>query len=136
MDANATTQRQLSTRQRVSRRIHLVLAAAFGTAAIVQIFFAGAGVFSGSQYLARHVAFVEWFQPIPVFLVATALLGKMSWFSRVAPAAAWLGIVLQYEFAKLSPSAVAGLHVVNGFLIAWLAVETTRKAWTQRPGAA
>lgn len=132
---DAIPQRTLRPRHKIARRTHLVLAAAFLGAVVLQVFFAGAGVLSDTQYIQRHVLFVEWLQPIPVFLVASAFMGRMSRMSKLAPVGAWLGIVLQYEFVKLS-SAAAGLHVVNGFLIAWLATEMLRKAWRQRPGAA
>lgn len=132
MAARSSGERALRRDQVAARRIYLILAAAFLAAIVMQVFLAGAGIFASGVWLARHVAFVEWFQPIPLFLAATAFWGRMSWFARLAPLGAFAGIALQYEFVKASPQLVAGLHTVTALLLFWLAYEMTRRAWGWR----
>lgn len=112
-------------RERWGSYAYTGLAWLFLTAVVLQVFFAGAGVLADGAYLARHVSFVEVFQPIPVFLVAAAFLARTGWFEKLAPAGIWLMLVLQYEFVKMSPSALAGLHTVNAlgiFLLTYVLV--------------
>lgn len=125
-------QRTLRRHEVAARRVYLVLAAAFFLAIVTQVFLAGAGIFSSGGYLRRHVEFVEWFQPIPLFLLVTAFVGKMERFAKLAPAAAFAGIALQYELAAASPNLIAGLHTVTALVLFWLAYEMTRRSWRWR----
>lgn len=119
-------------RRRMARRTYLALATVFLGAIVIQVFLAGGGIFSSALWLERHVAFVEWFQPIPLFLLLVAFLGHMERFAKLAPAAAFIALVLQYEFADASPNVVAGLHAVNALFLFWLASEMVRRSWRVR----
>lgn len=117
-----------SKRERWASLTYAGLAWLFLGAVVVQVFFAGAGVLADGAYLARHVSFVELFQPIPVFLVALAFLARTGWFEKLVPAGIWLMLVLQYEFINMSPSVLAGLHTVNAlgiFLLSYVLVRRT-----------
>lgn len=129
MDSDSSSQRTLRPYQRAARRAYLVLAVAFLAAIVIQVFLAGAGIFSSGAWLARHVEFVEWFQPLPLFLALAAFVGRMGWFARIAPLAAFAAIVLQYEFAGARPHLVAGLHTVTALVLFWLSYEMTRRSW-------
>lgn len=129
MESKTTSQRTLRPYQTLARRAYAVLAVAFLAAIIIQVFLAGAGIFSSGAWLSRHVEFVEWFQPLPLFLAVAAFVGRMGWFTKLAPLAAFAAIVLQYEFAGARPHLVAGLHTVTALALFWLAYEMTRRSW-------
>lgn len=104
----------------ISRTAYLILAVVLLFAILLQVFLAGAGVLSDPGFLAHHVAFMEWFQTIPVFLLLAALIGRMTRTAKLLPVLIWVAFFLQYQFIGLRPSLAAGLHTVNALLIFWL----------------
>ncbi len=135
MTSSHPLQRTPSRFRRPAQYAYLGLGVLFLSAIIIQVFLAGAGVFSNAAYLGHHARFVEWFQPLPLFLLLAAFPAKIDRFTKIAPALAFGALVLQYEFVKASPSLAAGLHTVNALFIFWLAVQMVRRGWTATRGS-
>ncbi len=133
MTPTHSRQRTPSRIRTVARRTYLVAAWAFLVAISLQVFLAGAGVLADGAYLARHVSFVEVFQPLPLLLLAAALVGRLSLFQKLAPALIFGAIVLQYDFAGASHPWVAGLHTINALAMFWGSTEMVRRS-TWGPG--
>jgi hypothetical protein len=107
------------------------VASLFALCLLGQVFVAGMGVFAGSGWWLRHLAFVhafQWLAPIALVLVYLARA------PRSAKVLAWLimaSLWLQYTTAdqRLVPGhqAWAALHPVGGMLLFWMATELARR---------
>ncbi|MBW3582019.1 MAG: hypothetical protein KY455_02875 [Euryarchaeota archaeon] len=96
-------------------------------ALLVQVFLAGAGIFSNPAWLRHHSWFVHLIEPIPLLLVLVAAIGRLGRFQIVAPLLMTVGIGLQYVFAHAVENVLTGLHTVNAFFVLWLAIEAVRR---------
>jgi hypothetical protein len=116
-----------------ARAIHHVLAWALVAGVAVQIFLAGLGVFSGAANFATHRDFGYLLELLPILIVVAAAVGRLGRRQIVTPLIIFGLFILQSVFVALREStpAVAALHPVNGFIIAYLAVQLAREAWAR-----
>jgi mercuric ion transport protein len=118
---------------RFARYAHAVLASAFLACVVVQVFFAGVGIF-GADW-SFHTYFVPFFELMlpPAFVLA--LVGRLPLTLKLAPVGLWVLITVQYALANAGgPDVVAALHPANGLLIFWLSLEVARRSWRIAPG--
>jgi hypothetical membrane protein len=121
----------------IARTIHLGLAWLLVVGLVVQIFLAGLGVFAGASNFATHRDVGYLLQAFPFFMAITAWLGKLSRRHIVLAVVIFVLFFVQsfLVLARGSVPAIAALHPVNGFLIAWLAVWVARDALARRAEA-
>lgn len=133
MDAVVPTS-QSTGLQRTARTAHLVLAWLLVAGVVVQVFLAGLGVFAGASNFALHRDWGYLLEALPFFMAITAWLGQLGrWHVSVAVVIFALFLMQSIlVLARDSLPAVAALHPVNGFLIAWLAIRVARDAWARR----
>lgn len=120
--------------RRIAGVIHLVLAWLLVAGLVVQIFLAGLGVFADASAFALHRDWGYLLEALPFFMAITAWLGKLGRW-HVSAAVVIFALFLGQSFlvlARDSMPAVAALHPVNGFLIAWLAIFVARDASARR----
>ncbi len=113
---------------RFARYAHAVLASAFLACIVVQVFFAGVGIF-GADW-SFHTYFVPLFELMlpPTFVLA--LVGRLPLVLKLAPFGLWVLIIVQYALANADgPDVVAALHPANGLLIFWISLEVARRSW-------
>jgi mercuric ion transport protein len=118
---------------RYARYAHAVLASAFVAWVVVQVFFAGVGVF-GADW-SFHTYFVPLFGLMlpPTFVLA--FVGRLPLVLKLAPVGLWALITVQYALANAGgPDVVAALHPANGLLIFWISLEVARRSWRIAPG--
>lgn len=120
--------------QRAARTIHLVIAWLLVTGLVVQIFLAGLGVFSGGSSFALHRTWGYVLEALPFFMAIAAWVGRLDRWQVIVAVAIFALFFLQslLLLARDAVPAVAALHPVNGFLIAWLAVHVARGAAARR----
>jgi Family of unknown function (DUF6220) len=111
---------------RLARIFYVVLASAFVTGVLVQVFFAGMGAF-GADW-SYHVTFVHLLEPIPLLMVPAAFVGRLPWALRFLPLVLTVLIGAQYAFAHAA-AGTAALHPVNGVLIFLTSLLIARRAW-------
>jgi hypothetical protein len=116
----------LSVTARLARTFYVVLASAFVTGVLVQVFFAGMGAFGANW--SYHVTFVHLLEPIPLLMVPAAFVGRLPWALRFLPLVLTVLIGVQYAFAHAAVPAAA-LHPVNGVLIFLTSLLIARQAW-------
>lgn len=127
----------------VIRRMHLVVAWAFVTGLLIQVFLAGLGVFENSSKFETHAGWGFMLGLFPLLLLILAGAGQLGQ-RQVLYAAGLFGMfIVQSMLVAFRSSApiVAALHPVNGFLLLLVAVAMAREAWKARnaqaaPGAA
>jgi hypothetical protein len=112
----------LPARVRRSRLAFRGAAALFLLSLAVQAYLAGAAVMSDTAFWQYHRGFVHVFEGVPLLLLLLAFLGRGTPGLALASFLGWLLIGLQYAFAGMRPSAVAGLHAVNALLLFGLAI--------------
>ena len=113
---------------RFARYAHAVLAFAFLACIVVQVFFAGVGIFGANW--SFHTYFVPLFELMlpPTFVLA--LVGRLPLVLKLAPVGLWMLVTVQYALANADvPDAVAALHPANGLLIFWISLEVARRSW-------
>src|SRR3712207_6322210 len=106
---------------RFARYAHAVLASAFLACVVVQVFFAGVGIF-GADW-SFHTYFVPLFELMlpPAFVLPLVL--------KLAPVGLWVLITVQYALANADgPAVVAALHPANRLLIFWISLEVARRS--------
>lgn len=117
----AGAQRPPTPLRRAFWRIHLGLAVIFMAAVLVQVFLAGAGIFSGGRWLVWHEALGH-----ALVMVALALL-IIGLISRLPAAVNWLSALL-FVLVALQPIAIyaprmagvpflSALHTVNALML-------------------
>ncbi|MDQ4034709.1 MAG: DUF6220 domain-containing protein [Chloroflexota bacterium] len=116
-----------------ARVLHHVFAWALVVGVGVQIFLAGLGVFAGASNFATHRDFGYLLELLPILLLVAAAVGRLGRRQIVVPIVIFALFILQSVFVALREStpAVAALHPVNGFVIAYLALQLAREAWTR-----
>jgi mercuric ion transport protein len=113
---------------RFARHAHAVLAFAFLACIVVQVFFAGVGIFGANW--SFHTYFVPLFELMlpPTFVLA--LVGRLPLVLKLAPVGLWMLVTVQYALANAGgPDVVAALHPANGLLIFWISLEVARRSW-------
>jgi Family of unknown function (DUF6220) len=121
----------------IARTIHLGLAWLLVVGLVAQIFLAGLGVFAGASNFATHRDLGYLLQAFPFFMAITAWVGKLGRRHILLAVVIFALFFVQSLLlvARESIPAIAALHPVNGFLIAWLAVWVGRDAWARRADA-
>ena len=116
-----------------ARVIHDVLTWALVAGVAVQIFLAGLGVFSGAANFATHRDFGYALELLPILIVVAAAVARLGRRQIITPLVIFGLFILQSVFVALREStpAVAALHPVNGFVIAYLALQLAREAWAR-----
>jgi hypothetical protein len=118
----------MTTYVRFARYAHALLASAFLACVVVQVFFAGVGIF-GADW-SFHTYFVPLFELMlpPTFVLA--LVGRLPLVLKLAPVGLWALVTVQYALANADgPDVVAALHPANGLLIFWISLEVARRSW-------
>ena len=113
---------------RFARYAHALLASAFLACVVVQVFFAGVGIF-GADW-SFHTYFVPLFELMLLPAFVLALVGRLPLVLKLAPVGLWVLIIVQYALANADgPDVVAALHPANGLLIFWISLEVARRSW-------
>jgi Family of unknown function (DUF6220) len=113
---------------RAGRLGYAILASAFLLGVVIQVFFAGVGVFGGDWSL--HTGFVRFLAlALPVMFVVS-FVGRLPLALKAAPVGLVVLITGQFVFANIvGPVAVSALHTVNALAIFAVAGISARSAW-------
>ena len=119
---------------RIARQIHLGLAWLLVAGLVVQIFLAGLGVFASYSNFETHRTVGFTLQVLPLAMAIAAWVGKLGRRQIILAVVIFLLFFVQsfLLLARESVPAIAALHPVNGFAMAWLAVWVARDAWVRR----
>jgi len=122
----------------IARTAYLVLAWAFVAALAGQVFLAGLGVFDSPTAFETHRDVGYTLSIVPLLLLVIGLVGGLGRRMAILAAVIFGLFILQSVFVAMrgSSPAIAALHPVNGFLIAFLAIVVAREAWLMRRAGA
>lgn len=113
---------------RFARYAHAVLASVFAACVVVQVFFAGMGIFGADwSFHTYFVPLLELMLP-PTFVLA--FVARLPLVPKLAPVGLWMLIAVQYALANADgPEVMAAIHPANGLLIFWISLEVARRSW-------
>ena len=121
----------ISALVQLARVFYALLSSVFVACVLVQVFFAGVGAFGADWDL--HLTFVHLFGALPVLMIPTAFVGRLSWGSRLLPTLLVVLIGVQYATANSAVPAAA-LHPVNALLIFCVGLLAAMRAWSTLAG--
>lgn len=117
---------------RFSRYVYVILAMILAACIMGQIFIAGMAVFGSPADWKLHVAFVRYFQYLPILLIIFGFTGRLSRELRWMPFGLIVLLVIQYvtaNLANLASGYIAAIHPVTGMGMFLLAMNIVRKSW-------
>jgi hypothetical protein len=111
--------------------LYAVAASILVVGLVLQVFLAGLGVFDDLTFFLTHRDTGYTLEAVAFFVIVFAAIARAG-RTQVGIAALIFGLfLLQSVFVavRVSASAVAALHPVNGFLIVLLSIVLARRAW-------
>lgn len=120
---------------RVARYVYLGLAVAFVIGLVIQVFYAGMGVFKASDFEV-HIGLGWMLHLVPVLILGAAAVGRAGrrrilWAAALA---ATIFVVPILALMRADAPAVAALHPVAAVISFWLAIVVARDAVSLRRG--
>jgi uncharacterized integral membrane protein len=119
-----------SARIRIVRFVYAVLAAGYLVCVILQVFFAGLGVFVNSDDLQLHRTFANYFE------LASVLLFLLSFVGRIRGSLRWLTLglfaltSLQHLTIQQFTGFLPALHTVDALLLFWISLHLTKRSFS------
>jgi hypothetical protein len=121
---------QQSARLRTVRFVYGILAAGYLVCVILQVFFAGLGVFVNSNDLQLHRTFANDFEFVSI------LMFILSFFGRIRGSLRWLTLALfaltslQHMTIRTFTGFLPALHTVDALLLFWISLHLTKRSWS------
>lgn len=120
---------------RAARYVYLGLAVAFVIGLVVQVFYAGMGVFGASDFEV-HIGLGWMLHLVPILILGAAAVGRAGrrrilWAAALA---ATIFVVPILALMRADAPAVAALHPVAAVISFWLAIVVARDAVSLRRG--
>ena len=120
---------QLGPFARAIRGAYLVVAWAFVAAILVQVFFAGLGIFTQTSYWVVHRDFGYWIGILPFAMLILAPLGRLPRRAIIFGAVLFVLYFLQTTLPVIrDPPFIAAFHTVVALLLFGLAAMTAVRA--------
>jgi hypothetical protein len=116
-----------STRIRIVRFIFGVLAAGYMACVILQVFFAGLGIFVNSNNLDLHRTFANYFEFASIIMFLLSFAGRIKGSLRWLPLGLFVLTSLQHmtlQFSGFLPT----IHTVNALLLFWISLHLTKRS--------
>ncbi|CAG7626821.1 DUF6220 domain-containing protein [Paenibacillus allorhizosphaerae] len=126
-EANANERSRLI---RATRFVYGLLAAIYLICVILQVFFAGMGLFVNSDNLQWHRTFANSFEFVPVVMFGLSFAGRIRGSLRWLPLGLFALTVLQHMTLQLFGGVFPALHTVNALLLFWISLYLTRRSGT------
>ena len=118
---------------RAARYVYLGLAVAFVIGLVVQVFYAGMGVFGASNFEV-HVGLGWLLHLVPILILVAAAVGRAGRRRVIGAAAlaATIFVVPILALMRADAPALAALHPVGAMVSFWLAIVVARDAASLR----
>jgi len=111
---------------KVSGRLYVLAAGLFVISVVIQILFAGMGIFSDSTYLYNHIVFVRFMEIFPILMLILSFMGRLPKLFRWMSVLLFLMIYAQYMTANIPE--VGAVHPVIAAILFSVAVTTALRA--------
>jgi hypothetical protein len=118
-----------SVRIRTVRFVYGVLAAGYLICVILQVFFAGLGVFVDNGDLDLHRQFANYFE------LGSIVMFLLSFFGRIHGTLRWLTLglfaltSLQHMTVTTFTGFLPAFHTIDALLLFWISLHLTKRSW-------
>jgi hypothetical protein len=118
-----------SARIRIVRFVYGFLAAGYLLCVILQVFFAGLGVFVNSNNLQLHRTFANYFE------FASIIMFLLSFAGRIRGSLRWLtlGLFVLTSLQHMTinfPGILPAIHTVDALLLFWISLHLTKRSFS------
>jgi hypothetical protein len=116
-----------SARIRIVRFVYGVLAAGYLVWVILQVFFAGLGIFVDSNNLELHRTFANYFEFASIIMFLLSFAGRIKGSLRWLPLGLFVLTSLQHmsiQFSGMLPA----IHTVDALLLFWISLHLTKRS--------
>jgi hypothetical protein len=118
-----------SSRIRLVRFVYGLLAAGYLICVILQVFFAGLGVFVDNKDLELHRVFANYFEFVSIVMFL------LSFFGRIRGGLRWLTLglfaltSLQHMTIQTFTGFLPAFHTIDALLLFWISIHLTKRSW-------
>jgi hypothetical protein len=126
-DLTASIGEKGSTRIRIVRFIYGVLAAGYLVCVVLQVFFAGLGIFVDSNNLELHRTFANYFEMVSILMFIISFAGRIRGSLRWLTLGLFALTSLQHmtiQFSGMLPA----IHTVDALLLFWISLHLTKRS--------
>jgi hypothetical protein len=126
----ANKEQEVSVRIRTVRFIYGVLAAGYLVCVILQVFFAGLGVFVNSDNLQLHRTFANYFELVSILIFLLSFAGRIRGSLRWLPLGLFALTSLQHMTIQVFTGILPAFHTVDALVLFWISLHLTKRSWS------
>jgi len=118
-----------SARVRSVRLLYGLIAAGYLACVVIQVFFAGMGIFVDAGDLRLHRVFANYFEFASIILFLLTLLGQIRGGLRWLPLALFAITALQHLTVQQFSGPLRALHAVDALILFVISFHLARRSW-------
>ncbi len=118
-----------SPRIRWVRFVYGLLAAGYLVCVILQVFFAGMGLFVENENLDLHRVFANYFEMGSIVMFLLSFFGRIRGGLRWLPLGLFVLTSLQHMTIQSFSGFLPALHTVDALLLFWISIHLTKRSW-------
>jgi hypothetical protein len=119
-----------SARIRSVRFVYGLLATGYLICVILQVFFAGLGIFVDNGDLDLHRQFAIYFENVSIVLFLLSFFGRIRGTLRWLPLGLFALTSLQHMTIQTFTGILPALHTVDALLLFWISLHLTKRSWS------
>jgi hypothetical protein len=118
-----------SARIRTVRFLYALLAAGYLVSVVLQVFFAGLGVFVDSGDLQLHREFANYFENVPLLMFLLTFFGRIRGSLRWFPLVLLAVSILQHLTVRSFTGFLPAIHTVDALVLFGMSFYLARRSW-------
>jgi len=118
-----------SARIRTVRFVYAVLAAGYLICVVLQVFFAGLGVFVNPEDLQLHRVFANYFEFVSVVMFLLSFAGAIRGTPRWLPLLLFVLTSLQHMTVQTFKGILPALHTVDALILFGISWHLAKRSW-------
>ncbi|MFJ5714523.1 DUF6220 domain-containing protein [Neobacillus sp. NPDC093127] len=119
----------ISSGVRTGRFIYGLLAAGYLVCIILQVFFAGMGLFVDSDNWQMHRVFANYFEFGAILMFLLSFFGRIRGGLRWLPLGLFVLTSLQHMTIRTFSGSFRALHTIDALLLFWISIYLMKRSW-------
>jgi hypothetical protein len=117
-------------RTRIVRFVWGLLAAGYFACVVLQVFFAGLGLFVNADYWSLHRVFANYFEMASILMFLLSFIGGIRGGQRWLPLALFVLTSLQHLTVNTFTGILPALHTVDALLLFGISFHLAKRSWS------
>jgi hypothetical protein len=117
-----------SARIKIVRFVYGVLAAGYLICVVLQVFFAGLGIFVDSNNLELHRTFAIYFENVSIVMFLLSFAGRIKGTLRWFPLGLFALTSLQHMTVQVFTGFLPAFHTIDALLLFWISLHLTKRS--------